>query len=352
MKVIIYWNRKSPIGNQLYNFNVIMKQLFLTVLANFVANTFAYSQNKTMNYIIEKVSFTSHGTEIKGLLFIPENPKKPLPAFTVLGPVAFVKEQSPIQYATRLAKAGFVVLIYDPRYHGESAGEPRRFESGKAKVEDIVASINYLETRKEVNKANINMLGICQGANWAIKASNLDNRIKFLAVVAGHYLTRETADLYNGGPEQTNLRIEKAKVSKEKFDKAGEVDYIKIVKEKEDDIALLIAKPIAEWYLPWANHQPYFSFRGLWENRITQMSELELWTTNIAEDMKNLQTPTLVVHADKAATGKEIPKKLFELIPAKVKKMAWLGSQIQFQFYEESTTIDEAIFEMIEFLNK
>jgi len=45
------------------------------------------------------------------------------------------------------------------------------------------------------------------------------------------------------------------------------------------------------------------------------MSELELWTTNIANDMKNLNLPTLVVHADNAATGKDIPKKLFECKP-------------------------------------
>ncbi len=301
-------------------------------------------------YTTEKVTFTSNKTTIKGLLFVPENQNKTLPAFTVLGPVAFVKEQSPMQYATRLAKEGFVVLIYDPRFHGESDGQPRRFESGKAKVEDIIASINYLETRKEVDKNKINMLGICQGANWAIKATNQDRRIKSLTIVAGHYLTRETADMYNGGAEQTNVRIEKAKIAKEKYEKNGEVDYIKIVKEKEDDTALLTAKPIAEWYLPWANHQPYFSFRGLWENRITQMSELELWITNIAEDMKNLQTSTLVVHSDKAATGAEIPKKLFELIPSKNKKMVWLGSQIQFQFYEESVTIDNAINEIIKFL--
>jgi len=322
-----------------------MKQVIFTFI--FV---FKFLLMSAQNYTTEKVTFKSQGVDIKGILFIPENLNLLKPAFTVLGPVAFVKEQSPMQYATRLAKSGFVVLIYDPRFHGESEGEPRRFENGKAKVEDISASINYLETRKEVDKNNINMLGICQGANWAIKATNQDSKIKSLSIVAGHYLTRETADMYNGGVEQTNLRIEKAKISKAKFEKSAEVDYIKIVKENEGDTALLNAKAIAEWYLPWANHQPYFLFRGLWENRITQMSELELWTTNIAEDLKKLSIPTLVVHSDNAATGKEIPKKLFEMIPSKNKKMVWLGSQIQFQFYEESITIDKTISEIIKFL--
>jgi len=322
-----------------------MKQVIFTFI--FV---FKFLLMSAQNYTTEKVTFKSQGVDIKGILFIPENLNLLKPAFTVLGPVAFVKEQSPMQYATRLAKSGFVVLIYDPRFHGESEGEPRRFESGKSKVKDIIASINYLETRKEVDKNNINMLGICQGANWAIKATNQDSRIKSLSIVAGHYLTRETADMYNGGAEKTDLRIERAKISKGKFEKNGEVDYIKIVKENEGDTALLNAKAIAEWYLPWANHQPYFLFRGLWENRITQMSELELWTTNIAEDMKKLSIPTLVVHSDNAATGKEIPKKLFEMIPSKNKKMVWLGSQIQFQFYEESITIDKTISEIIKFL--
>jgi hypothetical protein len=57
-----------------------------------------------------------------------------------------------------------------------------------------------------------------------------------------------------------------------------------------------------------------------------------------------------VVHADYAATGKDIPKKLFELIPSKNKKLVWLGSQVQFQFYEESLTIDKVVHEINKFL--
>jgi len=311
-----------------------------------------FSLNLMAQYDVENISFQSEGTKVAGKLFLPTKPTKNLPAITVMGPVAFAKEQSPLQYATRLAKEGFVVLIFDPRFYGESAGEPRRFESRKAKVADIQASVDFLLTRKEVNPKKIYALGICQGTNWTIEASTLDARIKKIALVASHLLTPETAHKYCGGQEGVQAKLEKATLAKQKFEQTGEVDYIHIVQENaEDKTALLLAKPIADWYLPWGNHAPYFAFRGTWENRITQMSELDIWGFDVGKIMKNLHTPTLMIHSDNAATGAEIPKKLFGTIPSENKKLVWFEEkQVQFQFYEESLTIDKAVFEITTWL--
>jgi hypothetical protein len=40
-------------------------------------------------------------------------------------PICSVKEQSPLQYATRLAEKDFVTLCFDARGFGESQGQPR-----------------------------------------------------------------------------------------------------------------------------------------------------------------------------------------------------------------------------------
>lgn len=301
-------------------------------------------------YQVENVSFTSQGKKVVGKLFVPTQKIKG--AFTVLGPVAFAKEQSPIQYATRLAREGYLALIFDPRYYGESEGEPRRFESRQAKVEEVQASIDFLLTRKEVNPSKLYALGICQGTNWIVEASTLDKRIQKVALVASHLLTPETAHNYCGGQEGVNSKLEKARLAKEKFEKTGEADYIHIVQESaEDKTALLLAKPIADWYLPWGNHAPYFGFRGSWENKITQMSELDIWGHDVTPIIEKLQQPVLMIHSDKAATGAEIPKKLFEKIPSENKKLVWFKeNQFQFQFYEEAITIDKAVFEITDWL--
>ena len=72
----------------------------------------------------EKVTFTSHGTPIVGNLYAPES-DSPRPGVVLLGPMTFQKEQVPTEYARRLAKMGFIALVFDPRYRGESGGEPR-----------------------------------------------------------------------------------------------------------------------------------------------------------------------------------------------------------------------------------
>ena len=58
--------------------------------------------------------------------------------------------------------------------------------------------------------------------------------------------------------------------------------------------------------------------------------------------MARLTTPTLMIHADRAASGPKIPRALFETIPAARKELLWLGNQTQFQFYEDPITIDAA----------
>ncbi|MEP3279827.1 MAG: alpha/beta hydrolase [Stappiaceae bacterium] len=90
-------------------------------------------------YDIREVTFTRDADTLVGQLFVPAG-NGPFPGVAIMGPVAFVKEQSPLQYASRLAQRGLAVLIFDPRYHGASSGEPRRFESGKAKINDLRAA--------------------------------------------------------------------------------------------------------------------------------------------------------------------------------------------------------------------
>lgn len=300
-------------------------------------------------YSLERVVFKSQGVDLVGNLFTQERGKRP--AVLIVGPVAYVKEQSPIQYASRLAKEGLTVLVFDPRFHGESGGLPRRMESGSAKVQDLRAAIDYLTTRGDVDANAIHMLGICQGVNWAIDATLADARIKSLSIVAGHYLIPETAALYLGSPEATSRRIEKAALAQAKFDKTGEVDYIPIISSTDPD-ALLTAKPIVEFYTRWADRGPFWNFHGLWENRITAMSEAGIWGHRVDNSLNRLKTRTLMIHADRAASGPKIPRDLFEMIPTPDKKLVWLGGQNQMQFYEDPVTIDMVVPHLAEFMRR
>ena len=86
----------------------------------------------------QKITFESEGLKVVGNLFRPQNAEKTsLPAVLVTGAMTGVKEQVAGSYAERIAKAGFVTLVFDHRHFGESEGEPRQHEDPAKKIEDL-----------------------------------------------------------------------------------------------------------------------------------------------------------------------------------------------------------------------
>ena len=306
-----------------------------------------------MSYRTERINFDSQGDRIVGLLFVPNAPEgiseigskadNALPAITVIGPVGFVKEQSPIQYATRLANEGFITLIFDPRYHGESGGEPRRWESGDSKIEDILASVDYLESLSIVDTDQIYGLGICQGVNWMIGASVRDERLQTIALVAGHYLSPQVATMYLGGEEAVQARLAEGREAAALYEESGEVLYMPVVSLSEPGKAHLGAKPAHDWYIGWEDQGHGWHYRGQWENRIAKMSESELWGHSVEPYIQQLTVPTMMLHANRAASGPQVPKTLFEQIPSANKELIWLNDEVQMQFYEDTLTIDKTV---------
>lgn len=302
------------------------------------------------SYSVERVTFMSGGLEVVGNLFLPARAGKH-PGVVVIGPVAYVKEQAPLQYASRLVREGIATLIFDPRFHGESAGAPRRFESRRAKVEDLRAASAWLASRPEVDARRIHLLGVCQGANWATEAAVEEPRVRSVALVAGHYLMPETAALYLGSPDAVARRIARAVEAKAAFEQNGQVDYIPIVSLSDAD-ALLTPRPIHDFYYRWADRGPFAAHTGLWENRITRMSEAEIWGHRIDEQLKRLEKPVLMVHSDRAASGPQIPRRLFDGVASRDGQAVWLEGRNQIQFYQDPMTIDMVVPHLARFYQR
>ena len=314
-------------------------------------STLRKNQAMQRGYIQEKVTFISQGDTIVGNLYKPATQNdKPSSVVVILGPVAFVKEQAPTEYAKRLAQKGYTALVFDPRYHGESAGEPRRFESGDAKTEDLIAAVDFVQTLNESEPTPVNLLGICQGINWVSRVAADDPRVNSVGLVAGHYLNNKVAEAYLGGKEGVKARLESARLAKEKFEQTGEVEYIPIV-SLTDKNALLTFKPIYDWYIPWANNSGESSKEGQWENRITRMSELDIWGVDIAKDLSRITIPLVMIHSNKAASGPLVPKELFEIIPSKKKDLIWFEEQFQTKFYDDPETINRVVNHLVEKFN-
>ena len=305
------------------------------------ANAFANNA-----FEVKTVAFKSGEHTLSGMLFTPEKPNNK--SVTIVGPVGFVKEQAPSFYAQELAAKGYTALVFDPTYHGASEGMPRRYESGDQKTKDIIASIDYLSQKSNMNADEIYGVGICQGINWMTRASVQDKRIKSVSLIAGHYLHPDVAVKYNGGEEKLQQALAKAKVAKEKFEQNGEVEYIPIVGTSEEE-ALLQFKPIYDWYIPWATNTD--GRGGQWENRITRMSILDIWGGNTETDLKKLNKPTLVIHSNKAASGPVVTKALFSSIGTDEKKLVWFEDQFQTKFYDDLPTIKRAVNQIDQWFN-
>ena len=87
---------------------------------------------------MQKVVFMNKELNLRlaGLLYLPTDfdLRKNYPAVVVTGPMLSVKEQAQSVYAKRLTEAGYVTLVFDGAYFGESEGMPRGQELPDVKL--------------------------------------------------------------------------------------------------------------------------------------------------------------------------------------------------------------------------
>lgn len=129
---------------------------------------------------------TRFGIEIAGDLYVSKNlePGKKYPAIVIGPPYGGVKEQGPGVYANELAQRGFVVLTYDPAYHGYSGGSPRYTTSTMLYAEDFSAGVDFLGTLPYVDREKIGTIGICGSGGFSICAASMDLRVKAVVTSA------------------------------------------------------------------------------------------------------------------------------------------------------------------------
>jgi len=295
--------------------------------------------------MIRHLSFSSHGEQLVGLLITPSDRQGPLPGVVVLGPFGFVKEQAPVQYATRLANAGYAVLIFDPRYSGESTGMPRRHENPLAKIEDARAAIDALLAEPSVDAERLAVLGICQGASEMIAVAAQDLRVRACALISGQYLYAENLDLFFGGGGPTREeRIARGQAAKQVYEQRGEVLYQPVV--SLDDLRVgLPWKPIHDWYHPWTTEK--WGAPSRWENRYTTMSDASVWAFDVNEYIPQVKVPTLIVHGDQSDGGPPAAQHVFSHLTTPQKHLVLIPETFHTRFYDDPLVIEPAVTEIV-----
>ncbi|KAJ5494423.1 hypothetical protein N7463_010510 [Penicillium fimorum] len=285
------------------------------------------------------------------VLFRPTNVTNP-PGVVITGPYSFVKEQAPLQYATRLADEGYAALIFDPRTVRESTGQPRRLENPKMKNEDMVAGLDYLSTRSDVNQSRFFLVGICQGGPESLEVASYDGRVAGVASVSGYYQDHGTdiymicvgcvactpaayiATMKMSTPEQGEAlykaRLERAQQARELYDKTGEVVYQPLVDpnpaDPETESLVGLPGPVVwSWYGPW-------TLKGF-ENRYAAMSDLDHFSYTTVPGVAKLNKPALVIHGENCMNA-AAAKRHYESIPTSQKMLIWNNEVSNFQYYD------------------
>lgn len=126
-----------------------------------------------------KVTFHNrYGITLAADLYEPKNTVGRLAAIAVCGPFGAVKEQASGLYAQTLTERGFLTIVFDPSYTGESGGQPRYVASPDINTEDFMAAVDFLSVQDNVDSEKIGIIGICGCGGMALNAAALDTRIK------------------------------------------------------------------------------------------------------------------------------------------------------------------------------
>jgi fermentation-respiration switch protein FrsA (DUF1100 family) len=283
------------------------------------------------------VTFPSEGVTLAGHVYRPPVAAGRLPAVVLLGPMTYVKEQVPAEYARRLAARGYVALAFDPRFRGESGGEPRDLESPLAKVADVRSAVDYLAARPDVDPARIAAVAVCQGSSEMLRAAADEPRIGALATVAGHYRDREGDLAWLGGEAALAARRARGEAARAAYERSGEAEYVPGVDRERADVGMP-GEYVWSWYHRWAD-------AGVWPNRYAVMSDAELLAYESLSAAERLETPYLMLHSDNSFLP-DAARRHFDRVPARAKRLSWAGATQHFQFYDDPAVIDGAVAEI------
>ncbi|RWM77230.1 MAG: alpha/beta hydrolase [Mesorhizobium sp.] len=282
---------------------------------------------------VERVTFASHGEQIVGDLYLPEDmdPAKARPALVVTGAWMTVKEQMAARYAREMADRGFAALTFDFRGWGESGGARRQYEDPGAKIADIEAAVAYLETRPEVSKGRIGGLGICASSGYMVTAAAKDAAIKSVALVAPWLHDAEVVEQTYGGKDGV-AQLEAVGDAAEAAYRSTGKQAILPAASLTDDRAIMFKVPYyteaGRGMIPaWRNEADPAFWRG--------------WLTfDAIQAAPRLHQPFMMVHSEAAAIPQGAHKFYARLTSSK--QELWLDNVAQFDFYDRAVPVKAA----------
>lgn len=281
--------------------------------------------------VTRSVTFENEGSILHGTLYLPENHDgKPLPTVVVTGAWTSVEEQMPANYAREMVERGFAAFTFDFRGWGKSGDLPanvRFVESPKAKTADIRQAFNFVSTLPEVDKDNINGLGICASAGYMVDAVAGNDKVKRIGLVAPWLQNSEIVEAVYGGKEGVEGLIGMSR----KAEEAGG----QIIPAAGPEGAEGVLMPIGGYYYE-VERGAVPAYDNKWNN-----AGWEGWLTYYpANNPGRLDKPLAIVHSESAAIPQGVKTFLKGFAGEATAK--WLEDVSQFDFYDNPEDVTRA----------
>jgi len=279
-----------------------------------------------------RVAFPSEGATLAGTLHLPASyqPGQRLPMIVVAGTWTSVKEQMAERYAERMAGAGFAALAFDFRGFGESAGEPRQYESPERKIADIANAARFAGSLP-IADGGVGGLAICASAGYMAHAIARGAPLEAFATVAAWLHDPGTVGQVYGGDEGVARRVAIGRDARAAFDRTGRVEYVPAESPTDPSAAMV---GVAFYEDPARGAIPQ------WENRFAVMSWAEWLTFDALAPAPGITVPTLLVHSDQSALPDNVRR--FHAALAGPKELFWTEGQ-HTDFYDRDPYVATAV---------
>jgi fermentation-respiration switch protein FrsA (DUF1100 family) len=195
------------------------------------------------------VSFVSKRLLCRGWLYVPDGliKEQRAPAIVMAHGFTAVKEMSLAGFAERFADAGFVTLVFDYRYFGESEGEPRSQVFPLEMVEDYRNGVTWLSDQPRVDPQRIGVWGTSLSGGLVLSVGTFDKRVK--AVVAQVPLAMNPESRRALDHEAWDRAGELLIQDRMERYRSGTVKYMKVVSPEGGSCALPGQEPYDEFMM-------------------------------------------------------------------------------------------------------
>jgi hypothetical protein len=287
----------------------------------------------------KEITFVSKGLRCSGWLYVPDDLKsgQKAPAIVMALGLTTVKEFF-TQTPERFVAAGFVTLLFDYRFFGDSEGEPRSQVFPLEMAEDCRNAITWVSQQPEVDPGRIGIWGTSYGGALVIWVGTFDKRVKAVVAQVPGIMNPTLRRAIN--PERWGRLGELLLRDRIERYKTGAVNYMKFV-AAEGEPCYLPGKEAYDGYMAYKEKAPN------WRNQIT-LESLEKMREFDAISSIELMSPTalllVVAEKERLATPIDVNRATFEKArPPKDMIVLPVG---HFEMYREpwlSKSLDPAI---------